>query len=341
MTSTFKVNLNQLQSFEDIIQKLDAFGVGFLAVVQDDGTLYGIITDGDIRKALLNQKKAIEDIINKNPFTLHYQTPKNQIIAFLQEKRRLHVPLVDENHILKEVFLLNNFEKETQPNHVVIMVGGLGSRLGELTKEVPKPMLHIKGKPILEYIVESFKNQGFEKFIFCVNYKKEIIQNHFGNGKTLGVSIEYIVEEKRLGTAGALSLIPKEIVKHPFFVVNGDVITSLDYNAILEFYTVHHADAVMCTKEMSHTNPYAEVKYDANYNLVSLKEKPTSTFDINLGIYILNEKVRQLLPKNEYFDMPNLFVKAIEQKQGVKIFKANDDWMDIGLPTDYRNIQND
>lgn len=341
MTPTYQVNINQLQTFEDIIQKLDSFGVGFLAVIQNDGTLYGIITDGDIRKALLNQKKAIKDIINTNPFTLHYQTPKNQIISFLQEKRRLHVPLVDEKGILKEVFLLNNFEKETKPNHVVIMVGGLGSRLGELTKEVPKPMLHIKGKPILEYIVESFKNQGFENFIFCVNYKKEIIQNYFGDGKALGISIDYIVEDKRLGTAGALSLISNEKIQHPFFVVNGDVITSLDYTAILEFYTTYQADALMCTKEMNYTNPYAEVKYDNEYNLLSLKEKPTSTFDINLGIYILNDKVKQLLAKNEYFDMPNLFIQAIEKKQVVKIFKANDDWMDIGLPTDYQSIQND
>lgn len=341
MTPTYQVNINQLRSFEDIIRQLDAFGVGFLAVVNDDETLYGIITDGDIRKALLNQKKAVEDIINTNPFTLSYRTPKNQIISFLQDKRRLHVPLIDENGVLKEVFLLNNFEKEILPNAVVIMVGGLGSRLGELTKEVPKPMLQIKGKPILEYIVESFKNQGFENFIFCVNYKKEIIQNHFGNGKSLGISIEYVVEDKRLGTAGALSLIKPERLKHPFFVVNGDVMTSLDYRAILEFYTSLQADAVMCTKEMSYTNPYAEVKYDTNYNLLSLKEKPTSTFDINLGIYILNENVRQLLIENDYFDMPNLFVKAMDQKKCVKIYQANDDWMDIGLPTDYQNLQND
>lgn len=339
--STYSINSKEVKTFEDLIRKLDFYGIGFLAIVDNDDKLIGIVTDGDIRKALLNQKKEIEEIINTRPFTLPFQTPKNQIISFLQEKRRLHVPLIDEKGILKEVFLLNNFEKETKPNVVVIMVGGLGSRLGELTKEVPKPMLHIKGKPILEYIVESFKNQGFENFIFCVNYKKEIIQNYFGDGKALGISIDYIVEDKRLGTAGALSLISNKKMQHPFFVVNGDVITSLDYNAILEFYTTYQADALMCTKEMNYTNPYAEVKYDNEYNLLSLKEKPTSTFDINLGIYILNDKVKQLLAKNEYFDMPNLFIQAIEQKQVVKIFKANDDWMDIGLPNDYRTIQND
>lgn len=339
--SKYSVKYNELNTFEDIIKKLDFYGVGFLAVVNEDESLYGIVTDGDIRKALLNQKKNISEIINITPFTLPLHTPKNQIVNFLQEKKRFHVPLVNENNILKEVFLLNSFEKESKPNAVIIMAGGLGSRLGELTKEVPKPMLQIKGKPILEYIVESFKNQGFENFIFCVNYKKEIIQNHFGDGNTLGVSIDYVIEEKRLGTAGALSLILNKTLQHPFFVVNGDVITSLDYNAILEFYTEQQSDALMCTKEMSYTNPYAEVKYDDQFNLLSLKEKPTSMFDINLGIYILNEKIRLLLPQNEYFDMPNLFVKAIELNHKVKIYRANDDWMDIGLPTDYRSIQND
>ncbi|MBC8883215.1 hypothetical protein H9X57_06715 [Flavobacterium piscinae] len=124
-------------------------------------------------------------------------------------------------------------------------------------------------------------------------------------------------------------------------MINGDVITSLDYTSILDYCVHSNADAVMCTKEMSYTNPYAEVKYDSNYNLITLKEKPTSNFDINLGIYVLNTKAKSLLVKNEFFDMPNLFLKSIENKLTVKVFKANDDWMDIGLPKDYISIKND
>lgn len=336
-----KENIKNIKSFQDLIVKLDSFGVGFLAIIDDNDKLIGIVTDGDIRKALLNQKKALEDIINYKPFTLPYTTPKHQIKSFLEEKRRLHVPLVDEENKLKEVFLLNNFAKEFYPNYVVIMAGGLGSRLGELTKEIPKPMLHVKGKPMLEYIVESFKNQGFNKFIFCVNFKGEIIQDYFQDGKKFGISIEYIFEEARLGTAGALSLIDDHKFKEPFFVVNGDVISNLDYHNLIDFCANSKADAVMCVKEMSYTNPYAEVVFDADLNLVSLKEKPTNVFDINLGIYVLNEKVRQILPKNRFFDMPNLFLEAKDNHLAVKVFRANDDWMDIGIPTDYRTIQND
>mgnify|MGYP006163837379 CR=1 FL=1 len=186
MMKSYKAYKHELNSFEDIIKKLDFFGVGFLAIVDNDEKLIGIVTDGDIRKALLKNKKYVDEIINTNPLTLNYQTPKAKIISFLQTNKRLHVPLVDENNIFKEVFLLNDFSREYKENHVIIMAGGLGSRLGELTKDVPKPMLQIKGKPILEYIVESFKNQGFNKFIFCVNYKREIIENYFKDGLEFG-----------------------------------------------------------------------------------------------------------------------------------------------------------
>lgn len=339
--SSYKVSIEELKSFEDVILKLDSFGVGFLAIVDKEGKLYGIVTDGDIRKALLNQKKEVSDIINRNPLTLNYTTPKSQIISFLQKNRRLHIPLVDDSNYLKEVFLLNDFNQEYKSNYVVIMAGGLGSRLGELTKETPKPMLQIKGKPILEYILESFKNQGFNKFLLCVNYKKEVIQDYFQDGSNFGVSIQYVVETDRLGTAGALSLIASDLLNEPFFVVNGDVITSLDYQSLLDFQKQGNASAVMCTKEMSYTNPYAEVIFDENHNLISLKEKPTTVFDINLGIYVLTEEVRKLLAENQFHDMPDLFLRAKESGYSVKIFRANDDWMDIGKPNDYLTIRND
>jgi NDP-sugar pyrophosphorylase family protein len=144
-----------------------------------------------------------------------------------------------------------------------------------------------------------------------------------------------------LGTAGALSLIDEHKFNEPFFVVNGDVISNLDYHHLIDFCTNSKADAVMCVKEMSYTNPYAEVVFDEDLNLISLKEKPTKVFDINLGIYVLNEKVREMLPKNKFFDMPSLFLEAKENNLSVKVFRANEDWMDIGIPTDYRTIQND
>ena len=337
----YKVYIKELNSFEDIIKKIDSFGVGFIAVVDDSEHLFGIVTDGDVRKALLNQKKEVLDIINATPLTLLDTTPKEEIITYLKKNKRLHVPLVDEKGILKRVFLLNNFDIDYKENYVVIMAGGLGSRLGSLTKDIPKPMLLVKGKPILEYIVESFKSQGFYKFIFCLNHKKEVNQDYFKDGKALDVEIEYLIENKKLGTAGALSLLEKNKFKEPFFVINGDVITSVDYQSMLNNYILNKADALMCTKEESYTNPFAEVIFDDLKNLIDLKEKPTTKFDINLGIYVLNSNVLPLLPINEYFDMPNLFMKAKEESLNVKVFSVNDDWVDIGKPLDYLRIKND
>ncbi|HIB49049.1 MAG TPA: CBS domain-containing protein [Flavobacteriaceae bacterium] len=339
--SSYKIYRDQLETFEDVIQQLDSYGVGFLAVVNRDETLYGIVTDGDIRKALLQQKREIDAIINTQPITLPHTTPRSQIVSYLQSKRRLHIPLIDEKATLKEVFLLNDLNFEYKPNKVVIMAGGLGSRLGDLTKDTPKPMLEIKGKPILEYIVDSFKNQGFNKFIFCVNYKKEVIESYFGDGSRFNVQVEYVVEEKRLGTAGALSLIEEGCFEDPFFVVNGDVISNIEYQHVLDFFQANRAQAVMCTKELSHTNPYAEVEFDAEKNLMNLKEKPTKIFHINLGVYLLDPKMTTLLPTNEFYDMPNLFLKAKKQDFGVKVFSVNEDWVDIGKPVDYHKISVD
>jgi dTDP-glucose pyrophosphorylase len=337
----YKVYIKELNSFEDIIKKIDSFGVGFIAVVNDSEHLFGIVTDGDVRKALLNQKKEVLDIINATPLTLLDTTPKEEIITYLKKNRRLHLPLVDDKGFLKKVFLLNDFDVEYKENYIIIMAGGLGSRLGDLTKDFPKPMLQIKGKPILEYIVDSFKNQGFYKFIFCLNHKKEVIQEYFKDGKDLGVEIEYLIENKKLGTAGPLSLLKKDKFKEPFFVINGDVITCVDYQSMLNNYILNKADALMCTKEESYTNPFAEVTFDEHQNLIDLKEKPTTTFNINLGVYLLNSSVLPLLPINEYYDMPNLFIKAKEESLKVKVFSVNDDWIDIGKPLDYLKIKND
>lgn len=339
--NSYKAYRDEIDSFDTLIKKLDTFGVGFLAIVNRDETLFGIVTDGDIRRALLQHTKNVDEIINTSPMTLPYATPHGQIISFLQSKRRFHIPLVDKEGKLMKVFLMNHLAQNHKPNYVVIMAGGLGSRLGELTKDTPKPMLAVKGKPILEYIVDSFKSEGFTNFIFCVNYRKEIIEDYFGDGSRFNINIEYVVEEQRLGTAGALSLIDPDKLNLPFFVANGDVISTIDYSRLLEFSMKNNAEAVMCVKELSHTNPYAEVRFDDNKNLVSLSEKPTTIFHINLGVYLLSQSVLKLLPHNQFYDMPNLFLASKSKGHSVKVFSVDEEWVDIGKPVDYHKISND
>lgn len=336
-----KLVLQQDTTLEEAIRLLDSNGNGFLPVVNEDNHLIGIITDGDLRRAILNKKFEVEDIINKNPVTVSHLTPHVQVKQQLRKLHRRHMPMVDEAGRLVDVLVLDDFEVEPKPNWVVIMAGGLGSRLGELTRDTPKPMLKVGGKPILHGIVEYFKSHGFQKFVFCVNYKSHVIESYFGNGKELGVEIHYTKEEQKLGTAGALSLIEFEM-SHPFFVVNGDVLASIDYDDFLNYHIVNKSDATMCVKRYTYEVPFACIEFDQKSNLLGLKEKPKHTYYINTGMYVLEPSMLKYIPKNTFYDMPTLFEDVASHKNKVlKVFNTDDYWLDIGRPTDFYKANSD
>jgi dTDP-glucose pyrophosphorylase len=319
---------------EVAIRLLDSNGNGFLPVVDSNNKLIGIITDGDLRRGILNNNLELLAIINKNPTTVPGGTSHVLIKKKLKEIHRRHMPVVDENGILVEIVTLDEFEFVAKENWVIIMAGGIGSRLGELTKEVPKPMLLVGGKPILHGIIEHFKNQGFGKFVICVNYKAEIIEDYFKNGEWLGVEIKYTQEQKRLGTAGALSLIDFEI-NAPFFVVNGDVLTAINFEDFLNFHQTNNSDATMCIKKFRFDVPYACVDFNIDMDLLSLKEKPSFDYFVNTGMYILDPKILDEIPKESFFDMPQLFEEAINKNYLAKVFSMEEYWLDLGKPEDF------
>ena len=272
--------LSSASTFKEAIKIIDQNGNGFLAIVDDRNKLIGILTDGDIRRAILDDKTDLLDIINKEPIVMESGTAKQQVIHRLKELHRKHMPVVDADGILQDVITLDDDEFDLKPNWVVIMAGGLGTRLGELTKDVPKPMLMAGQKPMLEHIIEMFDSHGFTKFILSVNYKSEVIRNHFKNGQEFGVEIEYLEETKRLGTGGALSLMDPDI-HEPFFVTNGDVITSVDYEKLLDYHKSNNASATMCVRKSSYQIPYGVIEIDSNNNILGLEEKPKHDFYIN------------------------------------------------------------
>tara|TARA_R110001583_G_scaffold26571_4_gene95772 strand:- start:16625 stop:17659 length:1035 start_codon:yes stop_codon:yes gene_type:complete len=324
----------------EAIQSLDDAGIGFLAFIDENQHLIGILTDGDLRRGILNKKTELIDIINTSPTTVQYNTPKRNIIAKLKHLHRRHMPLVDNNNIFKGVFSLNDIEFASKNNPVIIMAGGLGSRLGELTKETPKPMLHVGDRPMLRHLVEQFRDQGFRHFIFCLNYKKEVIREYFDSGEKLGVNIQYVIEKKRLGTAGALSLLPSEITK-PFFVVNADVLTNIDFNTLLDFHIENSNVATMCVQQFEQKIPYGVVVSDEKKNILDIKEKPSTTFNVNAGIYVLNPETLNSVPKNTFFDMPTLFQNLIEKKQNCRAFNLQDYWLDIGQKSELNQANKD
>ncbi|MCP4323274.1 MAG: NTP transferase domain-containing protein [Psychromonas sp.] len=337
MRNTFTITAKS--TLYDAIKALDETGIGFLAFIDKEERLIGILTDGDLRRGILNKKTELLDIINKNPVTIDYKTPQRDIIATLKKLHRRHMPLI-ENGLFKRVFSLDEVDFVSKSNFVVIMAGGLGSRLGSLTKETPKPMLQVGDRPMLRHLVEQFRDQDFRHFIFCLNYKKEIIQEYFGNGEKFGVQIDYVIEEKRMGTAGALSLIVQE-VNEPFFVINGDVLTDVNVNALLNFHNNSKNIATMCVQPYELQVPFGVVVSDENAHMIDLKEKPISTYNINAGVYVLNPEALQAIPKNQFYDMPTLFQCFIDNKQQCSVFSLSDYWLDIGQKSDLQKANQD
>lgn len=337
MNNTFL--LTKESKLLDAVKALDSGGIGFLAFVNKSNMLVGILTDGDLRRAMLEQRSHLLDIINTAPITANVNTPQQEIIAQLKKLHRRHMPLIDDNNIFKGVFSLDDIEFISKENVVVIMAGGLGTRLGELTKNTPKPMLHVGDRPILRHLVEQFRDQGFRQFIFCLNYKKSIIEDYFGNGAEFGVHIDYIVEDKRMGTAGALSLIKTEL-QDPFFVVNADVLTNTDFNNLMKFHNDNNNFATMCVRKYDQQVPYGVVVTDEDARIVNIEEKPNFSFNVNAGIYALNPAVLKHIPNDTYFDMPTLFEKIMINHR-CSAFNLEEYWLDIGRPDDYKKANDD
>lgn len=314
---------------------LDRGGVGFLPVVDHRGKLTGVITDGDVRRAFLDRRFELEHVINRQPVTMPADSSRNEVLKELHRIHRRHMPLVDAEGVLRDVVVLNGFEAPSKSNWVVIMAGGLGSRLGELTKDRPKPMLEVGGKPLLERLIESFTDYGFRRFIFCVNYKSDVIESYFGDGSEWGIRVEYTKENQRLGTAGALGLIDVPI-DEPFVVTNGDVLATVNYEDLLEQHVKSEAVATMCIKTRRMEIPYACVEVNDENHITGLSEKPTRSFKINGGIYVLNPEILESVEKDTYLDMPDLFKNWIDQGIKVNAYVHDDYWIDIGQPSDYR-----
>lgn len=320
--------LDGSSTFYDAIKKLDSNGDGVLPIIDKEGFFIGLITDGDIRKAILNKTLDLEHIINKHPYTFLDTTTPRERITFLKQIKRRHLPVVDKDNYLIDVFTLDEVDFKIMPNPVVIMAGGLGNRLGELTKNTPKPMLKVGKVPLLEIVLVSFIESGFFNFYISVNYKKEVIMDYFGDGSKWGANIKYLIEDKRLGTAGALTLI-KETHKNPIIITNGDIMTTMDYSSLLRHHIDQKSKATMCVKKYEYVVPYGVVEVKG-YEITSLLEKPVKLFNINAGIYVIEPDIIDRIPKNVFYDMTTLFEDIAKNNQKRCVFFMKDYWIDVG-----------
>lgn len=303
-------------------------------VVDDSGRLKGTVTDGDFRRAAL-RKVTIDapvcKIMNRNPVTTSPMAPEMEQHEIMRRHSLKHLILVDANGEIVGLSTYNEtLETGEKPNPVCLMAGGLGTRLHPLTEHTPKPMLRVGNKPILEIIVRNFISQGFHEFFLAVNYKKELIKEHFSDGQHLGCHIRYIDEEKRLGTAGALSLINEEIL-HPMIVMNGDLLTGVKFKNFLEFHNTCGASATMAIREYNFEVPFGVVEAEG-HKLLEISEKPIQKFFVNAGMYVLSPEAIAQVPENVFFDMPGLFQNLSLNGYETAVFPIHEDWIDIGMP---------
>lgn len=343
MKNLNEIIVRQHQTLHETIQIIDASAAQVALVVDDAMKLCGIVTDGDVRRAILRGtglQAPIREVMNAEPHTALISDDHESLLAQMRLHGLRQLPIVDQNRTLLGIEFLEDLTRPaSRENLVVLMAGGLGSRLKSLTENCPKPMLSVGDKPLLETIIDNFVAYGFHNFAISVNYLAEHITGYFGDGSRLGVRIQYLQEETRLGTAGALSLMAQQPEK-PLIVMNGDVLTKVNFPQLLAFHDDHEAMATMCVREYDFQVPYGVVEMD-NYRIRDIREKPVHSFFVNAGIYVLSPAAVAMIPAGRAYDMPSLFQEIIAKHQITAAFPIREYWIDIGQMADYERANGD
>ena len=337
-----EIKINQNASIKEALEVIDKGAIKVAVVLSDDGLLLGMLNDGDIRRALLKGMSlgdSIAGIINKHPVVANINDTNERILELANEKKLHQIPIISNGKLIGIQDIREFLAPKNKPNKVILMVGGLGTRLRPLTNDVPKPMLDVGNKPILHTIVENFVKYGYTDIIMCVNYKSEIIKEYFGNGDKFGVKIEYVLESKRMGTAGALSLLQKR-PKDDFFVMNGDLLTNVNFEYLHEYHKDSNALASICIRKYEMQVPYGVVNVRAN-KVTSIEEKPTQSFFVSAGIYMFSPIVLDFIPKGVFYDMPTLFSELLKHDFPIHPFPIREYWLDIGRMDEYRRANDE
>jgi dTDP-glucose pyrophosphorylase/predicted transcriptional regulator len=331
-------------SLRDAIVVLDRGGRQIAIVVDPDQRIAGTITDGDVRRALLKQlplDTPVSEVMARSPRTAPADSSKEKILHLMERHQLSQIPLVDgEGRIIGIETLHGLLHRRRKDNAVFLMAGGFGKRLQPLTDNCPKPLLQVGDKPILEIIIENFVKAGFHRFFISTHYRSEMIRERIGDGSRWDIEVTYIHEDEPLGTGGALSLLPADAIREPIFLMNGDLLTTLDVNKLLEFHESHDAIATMCVREYEHRVPYGVIESDG-VRITSMVEKPAYRYFINAGIYVLSPEILIGLASGQRIDMPTLLGQQIEHARAVNIFPVHEYWLDIGRMEDFQRAQHE
>ena len=336
-------------SIREVITLIDTNTQGITLIVDEDKHLIGTVTDGDIRRTILSQidldlpvKVLLENRSSTpypQPIVASSTTSETELIHLMNERGIRHIPILNLAKQVVDIAFLSDLMKEYElPLEAVVMAGGFGTRLRPLTENIPKPMLPVGDKPLLEIIINRLKKTGIRRVNLTTHYLGEVISQHFGNGKEFGVDIQYVEEKQPLGTAGALRLLEKP--NEPLLVMNGDILTNLDFRAMLDFHHEQQAAMTVAVRANEIRIPYGVIELDG-VEISNIKEKPIMRYFVNAGIYLLNPEIQELIPNNQNYDMPTLIERLIAEKRRVVSFPIHEYWLDIGQHPDYQKALTD
>lgn len=324
-------------SLLDALRAIDAGAMEIAFVVDEQGVVQGTLTDGDIRRALLAGRplhESVADVFHHNFVRADDGTPEDEAVRTMLARGVKALPLIDSAGRLADVVTLSGLLKaRRRPNAALVMAGGRGSRLEELTHAIPKPMLPIGNQPLLERIVGHIVSHGIDRIFISIHFMGEMIRDHFGDGSRFGCSIEYLQESTPLGSGGCLSLLPDGI-DEPLFVMNGDLITRLNVGRMLDFHARHGYAATMGVRSWSVNVPFGVVDVDGS-RVTAISEKPQLTRTINAGMYVIGPELIRTVPPNQMFPITTLFEQAIASGDGVGAYSIENEWVDIGVPEQY------
>ena len=347
-------NLTQLfvrpeQVLREAIQIIDKNAKGIALVVDPEQHLLGTISDGDVRRAMLavlDLETPVSALLARKintkypkPVTALKGTGREELFGLMQQYALRQIPILDDDGRVIDLVMLNDLvPSEGLPLQAVIMAGGLGTRLRPLTEDLPKPMLSVGGRPLMERILKQLQQVGIRQVHVATHYKPEKIIEHFGNGHAFGVSLNYVNEDHPLGTGGALGLLPKP--EQPLIVINGDILTQVDFRAMLSFHQDLHAEMTVAVRRYDVQMPYGVIECDGSF-VRQLKEKPQIGFLVNAGIYLLEPSVYDLIPRGKHFNMTDLIQWLLDSHRIVVSFPIVEYWLDIGKNADYIQAQED
>lgn len=320
-----------------VMEVMSRRGLRFVPVVDDTGQMVGAVADGDMRRFIAAQGSLDDPVylaVNKTPFVIREPMSSSAISSLMMRRGIEALPEVHQGrfvalHILSMVPLPSEMT-------AVVMAGGLGARLAPLTDKCPKPLLEIGSKPILTHIIEQLREQGVHRFIFSVNYRAEMIVAHYGDGRNNDVHIDYVHEQHRMGTGGALGLINPDILPENFIVCNGDVLNDISIAELLHAHEQGQWKATMVVREHSYTVPYGVINRALNGNYEGGEEKPKMTFWINAGVYMLSRSVLGMIPYGQFYDMPTFFEDMQKNSVPCGTYAHSGYWMDVGSVADFK-----